>query len=59
MTKAMTMYDEQNENLMSGSKIHLPAFAGQIENLGIVYKAQYLSPDEVDSTVDSPVELGR
>jgi len=33
MTKAMTMYDEQNENLVSGSKIHLPAFAGQIENL--------------------------
>jgi len=47
------------ENLMSGSKNHLRAFVGQIENLGIVYEAQYLSQDEVDSIVDSPVERGR
>jgi hypothetical protein len=44
---------------MSGSKNHLRAFVGQIENLGIVYEAQYLSQDEVDSIVDSPVERGR
>ena len=47
------------ENLMSGSKNHLRAYVGQIENLGIVYEAQYLPQDEVDSIVDSPVERGR
>jgi len=47
------------ENLMSGSKNHLRAYVGQIENLGIVYEAQYLTQEEVDSIVDSPVERGR
>ena len=47
------------ENLMSGSRNHLRAYVGQIENLGIVYEAQYLPQDEVDSIVDSPVERGR
>ncbi|HBE93504.1 MAG TPA: hypothetical protein DDW55_13685 [Gammaproteobacteria bacterium] len=47
------------EDLMSGSKNHLRAYVGQIENLGIVYEAQYLPQDEVDSIVDSPVERGR
>jgi hypothetical protein len=46
------------ENLMSGSRNHLRAFVGQIENLGIVYEAQFLSQDEVNSIVDSPVERG-
>lgn len=44
------------ENLMSGSRNHLRAYVGQIENLGIVYEAQYLPQDEVDAIVDSPVE---
>jgi hypothetical protein len=47
------------ENLMSGSRNHLRAFVGQIEDLGIVYEAQYLTQEEVDSIVDSPVERGR
>jgi hypothetical protein len=47
------------ENLMSGSRNHLRAFVSQIENLGIVYEAQYLTQAEVDSIVDSPVERGR
>jgi len=47
------------ENLMSGSRNHLRAYVGQIENLGVVYEAQYLSQDEVDAIVDSPVERGR
>ena len=47
------------EGLMSGSRNHLRAYVGQIENLGIVYEAQYLSQDEVDRIVDSPVERGR
>ena len=46
------------ENLMSGSRNHLRAYVGQIENLGIVYEAQYLTQDEVDAIVDSPVERG-
>ena len=31
---------------------------GQIEDLGIVYEAQYLTQEEVDQIVDSPVERG-
>jgi len=46
------------ENLMSGSRNHLRAFVGQIEDLGIVYEAQYLTQEEVDQIVDSPVERG-
>jgi hypothetical protein len=47
------------ENLMSGSRNHLRAYVGQIEDLGIVYEAQYLTQEEVDSIVDAPVERGR
>lgn len=46
------------ENLMRGSRNHLRAFVGQIEDLGLVYEAQFLSQDEVDEIVDSPVERG-
>jgi hypothetical protein len=46
------------ENLMSGSRNHLRAYVGQIEDLGIVYEAQYLSQEEVDAIVDSPLERG-
>ena len=47
------------DNLMSGSRNHLRAYVGQIEDLGVVYEAQYLSQDEVDAIVDSPIERGR
>jgi hypothetical protein len=46
------------ENLMSGSRNHLRAYVGQIENQGIVYEAQYLSQEEVDAIVDAPLERG-
>jgi hypothetical protein len=46
------------ENLMSGSRNHLRAYVGQIEDLGIVYEAQYLTQEEVDAIVDAPVERG-
>ncbi len=36
------------ENLLAGSYNHLRAFVGQIKSLGVEYKAQYLSQDEVD-----------
>lgn len=46
------------ENLMSGSRNHLRAYVSRIEALGVVYAAQYLSQEEVDAIVDSPVERG-
>jgi hypothetical protein len=46
------------ENLMRGSRNHLRAYVGQIEDLGIVYVAQYLSQEEVDAIVDAPIERG-
>jgi hypothetical protein len=46
------------ENLLSGSRNHLRAYVGQIEDQGIVYEAQFLSQDEVDAIVDSPMERG-
>mgnify|MGYP003574017248 FL=1 len=46
------------ENLMSGSRNHLRAYVGQIEDLGIVYEAQYLTQEEVDQIVDTPIERG-
>jgi len=46
------------ENLMRGSRNHLRAFVGLIEDLGVVYEAQYLSQEDVDEIVDSPLERG-
>lgn len=42
--------------LMCGSRNHLRAYVGQIENRGDVYEAQVLSQEEVDAIVDSPME---
>lgn len=47
---------ELYESLLRGSRNHLRSFVGQIENLGIVYEAQFLSQEEVDAIVDSPME---
>ena len=46
------------ENLERGSRNHLRAFVGQIENLGVVYEAQVLPQEEVDAIVNSPMERG-
>ena len=46
------------ENLERGSRNHLRAFVGQIENLGIVYEAQLMSQEEVDAIVNSATERG-
>jgi hypothetical protein len=46
------------ENLMRGSRNHLRAYVTRIESLGIVYEAQYLTQEQVDEIVDSPVERG-
>jgi len=46
------------ENLERGSRNHLRAFVGQIENLGIVYEAQLMPQEEVDEIVNSATERG-
>ncbi len=43
-------------NLMCGSRNHLRAFVGQIENNGVDYQAQVLSQATVDAIVNSPRE---
>jgi hypothetical protein len=45
-------------NLMRGSRNHLRAFVGKIEDRGVVYEAQVLTQEEVDAIVDSPMERG-
>lgn len=49
---------ELYETLLSGSRNHLRAFVGRIEDLGVVYVAQVLTQEEVDAIVDSPMERG-
>lgn len=44
------------ESLLCGSRNHLRAFVKRIENLGVIYQAQVLPQDEVDSIVNSPTE---
>ena len=46
------------EELMKGSRNHLRAYVGQIENLGIVYEAQLMEQQEVDDIVNTPLERG-
>ncbi len=46
------------ENLLKGSRNHLRAFVGKIEDEGVVYEAQVLTQEEVDEIVDSPMERG-
>jgi len=47
------------ENLLSGSRNHLRAYVGLIEDQGIVYEAQFLPQEEVDAIVDSPMERSK
>lgn len=46
------------EELMRGSRNHLRAYVGQIENRGIVYEAQLMDQQEVDDIVNTPLERG-
>lgn len=49
--------DKAYSSLMCGSRNHLRAFVGNIENLtGQPYVAQVLDQDAVDAIVDSPME---
>jgi len=49
---------ELYESLLRGSRNHLRSFVDKIENLGIVYEAQFLTQEEVDAIVDLPMERG-
>lgn len=46
------------ENLLKGSRNHLRAFVGTIENMGATYEPQVLEAEEVFEIVDSPMERG-
>ena len=47
------------ENLTKGSRNHLRAFTGQLDNLGLIYTPVYLTQDEFDLIVNSPMESGK
>ena len=49
---------ELYNTLMSGSRNHLRAYVGLIEDQGLVYEAQVLTQDEVDAILDSEMERG-
>ncbi len=46
------------QNLMKGSRNHLRAFVRHLYKYGVSYEAEYLSQDEVDEIVNSPMEHG-
>ncbi|MGD9346867.1 MAG: DUF2202 domain-containing protein [Candidatus Aminicenantes bacterium] len=46
------------QNLMKGSRNHLRAYVRHLSRYGETYEAQYLSQDEVDAIVSSPMERG-
>jgi len=47
------------ENLQKGSRNHLRAFFGNLENMNIVYTPVYISQQEYDEIVNSPMERGQ
>ena len=47
------------ENLMKGSRNHLRAFTSTLSTYGVVYEPQYLSKDEYEQIINSPMEKGR
>ena len=44
------------QNLEKGSRNHLRAFVRQLERYQIRYQARYLSPEELEEILDSPME---
>ena len=46
------------QNLMKGSRNHLRAYASQLSILGVDYQAQYLTADEVEEILSTPMERG-
>ena len=46
------------QNLMKGARNHLRAFVRHLSRYGETYEAQYLSQEEVDEILNSPMERG-
>ena len=46
------------ENLAKGSRNHLRAFTTQLSLNGVTYEAQFLTQEQVDSIITSPMERG-
>jgi len=46
------------ENLMKGSRNHLRSFVSNMKSRGYSYSPQYLSQEEFDQIVNSPIERG-
>ena len=57
-TSHTDIIDVYGNLLLQGSRNHLRAFVGKIEDEGEVYDAQVLLQSEVDDIVDSPIERG-
>ena len=47
------------ENLLKGSRNHLRAFIRQLTGLGISYIPVYISADELEQIINSPMEKGK
>jgi len=45
-------------NLQKGSRNHIRAFISQMTRFQLEYHAQYLSPQELQDILDSPMERG-
>ncbi len=46
------------ENLIKGSRNHLRAFTSTLTKYGVIYEPQYLSKDEYEQIINSPMEKG-
>ena len=46
------------ENVMKGSRNHLRAFTSTLSKYGVAYEPQYLSKEEYEKIVSSPIERG-
>ena len=61
--RLMAFVDNQDitvvfENLLKGSRNHMRAFSARLANLNLVYTPVYISQEEYDAIIDSPMEPG-
>lgn len=63
LSQQLALVDNQDitvvfENLQRGSRNHLRAFYGRLDDMNIVYTPVYISQQEYDEIVNSPMENG-
>jgi hypothetical protein len=46
------------QNLLKGSRNHMRSFVSQLSAYGETYEGSYLTPEEIEEIVDSPMERG-